>query len=172
MRITKSQLKELIKEEVLKFQKLNILENRKKEIKKELGILSEDFEYFINESADEDFLSFISNKDALRPVSQKDLDIIDKQIDKSRQENFRKFGKKIRMVACNLTNEHGTFKVFYFKEVYKYLKHLKSLDFLYEFDAICTVTDKLEHQISLAKKTKRKLIYNLDITEDYFVRIK
>jgi hypothetical protein len=41
MRITKSQLKELIKEEVLKFQKLNILENRKKEIKKELRILSE-----------------------------------------------------------------------------------------------------------------------------------
>jgi phage-related protein len=140
-------------------------------VKQNIENNTKNFEDFINESTDEDFLSLISNKDALRPVSQKDLDIIDKQIDKSRQENFRKFGKKIRMVACNLTNEYGTFKVFYFKEVYKYLKHLKSLDFLYEFDAICTVTDKLEHQISLAKKVKRKLIYNLEIIEDYFVRI-
>jgi hypothetical protein len=37
MKITKSQLKEIIKEEVVRFQKKNILENRKKEIFKELN---------------------------------------------------------------------------------------------------------------------------------------
>ena len=42
MKITKEQLKEIIKEEVSKLQKKTILENRKKEIVKELRILSEE----------------------------------------------------------------------------------------------------------------------------------
>ena len=41
MKITKSQLKEIIKEEVSRLQKKTILENRKKEIVRELGMLSE-----------------------------------------------------------------------------------------------------------------------------------
>jgi hypothetical protein len=41
MKITKSQLKEIIKEEVSKIQKKTILENRKKEIVRELSELSE-----------------------------------------------------------------------------------------------------------------------------------
>ena len=42
MKITKSQLKEIIKEEVSRLQKKTILENRKKEIVKELRILNEE----------------------------------------------------------------------------------------------------------------------------------
>ena len=42
MKITKSQLKEIIKEEVSRLQKKNILENRKKTIIKELRMLNED----------------------------------------------------------------------------------------------------------------------------------
>lgn len=43
MKITKSQLKSLIKEEVSKIQKITILENRKKEIQRELRILNEGY---------------------------------------------------------------------------------------------------------------------------------
>ena len=42
MKITKSQLKEIIKEEVSRFQKTAILENRKKEIVRELRMLNEE----------------------------------------------------------------------------------------------------------------------------------
>jgi hypothetical protein len=41
MKITKSQLKSLIKEEVSRFKKIHILENRKKEIQRELRMLNE-----------------------------------------------------------------------------------------------------------------------------------
>lgn len=41
MKITKSQLKSLIKEEVSRFKKIHILENRKKNIQKELNLLNE-----------------------------------------------------------------------------------------------------------------------------------
>jgi hypothetical protein len=44
MKITKSQLKSLIKEEVSRFKKIHILENRKRKVQRELRILSENEE--------------------------------------------------------------------------------------------------------------------------------
>tara|TARA_R110000868_G_scaffold105774_5_gene290377 strand:+ start:2243 stop:3064 length:822 start_codon:yes stop_codon:yes gene_type:complete len=49
MKITKTQLKEIIKEEAMKFQKKTVLENRKKAIIREMRMLNEDFEEFVPE---------------------------------------------------------------------------------------------------------------------------
>ena len=49
MKITKTQLKEIIKEEAMKLQKKTILENRKKEIVREMRMLNEDSEEFVPE---------------------------------------------------------------------------------------------------------------------------
>lgn len=50
MKITKSQLKEIIKEEVTKLQKKTVLENREKEIARELRMLSENEDEFHSEN--------------------------------------------------------------------------------------------------------------------------
>lgn len=52
MKITKSQLKEIIKEEAIKFQKKTILENRRKEIVRELRMLNENVSNKIESIAD------------------------------------------------------------------------------------------------------------------------
>jgi hypothetical protein len=44
MKITKNQLRQIIKEEAIKLQKKTILENRKKEILRELRMLNENYE--------------------------------------------------------------------------------------------------------------------------------
>ena len=54
MKITKTQLKEIIKEEVTKLKKITILENRKKDIIREMRMLNE-------ESLDETFLQRLAN---------------------------------------------------------------------------------------------------------------
>jgi hypothetical protein len=67
MKITKLQLKQIIKEEVVKFQKKTILENRKKEISKELRQL--------NEGEDTGNTYDLNNSDNLEEFYRKIIDI-------------------------------------------------------------------------------------------------
>ena len=62
MKVTKSQLKEIIKEEVSRLQKKTILENRKKEINRELRTLSEN-EMWDKDSSHRDTTSDTSYQD-------------------------------------------------------------------------------------------------------------
>lgn len=57
MKITKKELKNLIKEEVSRFKKIQLLENRKKNIQKELSLINEDLEdgYWDYNDAQPDF---------------------------------------------------------------------------------------------------------------------
>ena len=60
MKITKTQLKEIIKEEVSRFQTINSLQKRKKQINEELRILNE--ENLITESINEPLPEFLTKK--------------------------------------------------------------------------------------------------------------
>ena len=89
----------------------------------------------------------------------------------SRMDTFKKHGVKVNMVKCLLTNDKGTFTVYYFKDVYQYIKHVSSIQFVNEFTAVCIMIDMLPYQINIAKKVKRKLNHNLDIVPDYFIHL-
>ncbi len=79
MKITKSQLKELIKEEVSRFQKKNVLESRVKEINRELTML--------NESVDLEDVSFMV--DRIGPTN-KVKDVSDYELEKMLSQSIMK----------------------------------------------------------------------------------
>lgn len=87
MKITKSQLKSLIKEEVSRFKKIHILENRKRKVQRELRMLNENDNAYI--SLDDDFLA--SDRDS--EMNEKLFDALDKMFSGEffQEREFNKF---------------------------------------------------------------------------------
>jgi hypothetical protein len=94
MKVTKTQLKQIIKEEVSKFQKTAILENRKKEIIKEIRLLSEDDSREGFEWVDQNLSSipYFDNFQGLSNISSIENDISAYYKDVVNNEDERDYG--------------------------------------------------------------------------------
>jgi hypothetical protein len=98
---------------------------------------------------------------------ERDLAEINRSMNKGRNEAFKKFGVKKDIVECELTNEYGVFKAYYFKEVYELIKHLKQIKFVRNHKAISIQADRAEAWIKVANNTKRKLKCDISLCKDH-----
>jgi hypothetical protein len=113
-----------------------------------------------------------ANKPASELQNKLELQEINNNINKGRNEMFKKHGVKVNVVECSFTNKEGkSFKVYYFKEVYEYIKHVKNIKFICNVSAISTECDKLEYYIELAKTTKKTLKYDVELSASKIIVI-
>jgi hypothetical protein len=110
---------------------------------------------------------FTTNKE----VSNKEWQEIQSQSFIEMQNNFKRFGVKCKAVKCKFTNDKGTFDVYYIKDVYDKIKHLKCIKYVNELNIITTQYDNLPNWLKLAEATKNKLKFNLDLCEDKFIKL-
>ena len=104
-------------------------------------------------------------RNAMRPqtkeVEQSELLEINIEQTKGINDHFKKFGKVCNVVECLHTNKSGTYKVFYFVEVYELIKHLKALKYVKKHKAISTQTDLLNYWLEGAKNPKKGIDFDL-----------
>jgi hypothetical protein len=108
-------------------------------------------------------------RNAMKPVSKEvenmELQEINESINKGRNEMFKKYGVKVSVIECEYTNEQGNaFIVYYFKEVYAHIKHLKNIKYIRNVNVITTQIDRLNSWVECAKTQKRKLNIDLDLS--------
>jgi len=113
-----------------------------------------------------------ANKPATKLQNKMELQEINNDVNKGRNEMFKKHGIKVNVIECNFTNKEGKiFKVYYFKEVYEYIKHVKNIKYICNVNVITTECDKLEYYKDLAKTTKKALKYDVELSASKIILI-
>ena len=111
-----------------------------------------------------------ANKPKNKEVENLELLEINNSINRGKNEFFKKYGTKNKIVECIFINKQNKeFIVYYFIEVYELIKHIKQIKFVKYRNAITTQNDIKTHWIELAKKEKKVLKNNLDLCIDKII---